>query len=200
MSKKIKLENVLLILPLIFSYFFLTQLNAQTKTVSISVKLSVCGDGIVEGREDCESKNLNGETCKTLGFMAGKLRCDPSCSFNSSKCVPFPESKPDPDSTSSTVEEEDLKEKKLPDNVPDEVAEMIQQKRLEKSSKKKFLEIFDDNDDGILESKEIPTIVVTWVNAWSNSNKDPVCDLNEDTLCDIYDFSILLYYVDNTEI
>jgi cysteine-rich repeat protein len=46
----------------------------------------VCGDGIVEGDEECEGSNLNGETCITLGFDSGDLVCV-DCEIDFSACV-----------------------------------------------------------------------------------------------------------------
>jgi hypothetical protein len=194
MSEKTKLKNVLSVLPFIFSIFFLTQSNAQTKTVSISVKLSVCGDGIVEGKEDCESLDLNGASCESLGFKEGELLCDPSCSFNTTNCIPFPEPEPEP------IPDAPRKEAEEGEQLPDEITDLINIEQNEDTAKREFLDIFDEDGDGILTSDEIPVIVVKWINAWSKSDADPVCDLNEDTKCNIYDFSILLYLIDNTDI
>ena len=45
-----------------------------------------CGDGIVNGPEECDGGNLNGQTCQSLCFVGGSLSCS-SCSFNTSQCT-----------------------------------------------------------------------------------------------------------------
>lgn len=45
-----------------------------------------CGDGKVEGAEQCDGTNLNSTTCKSLGYDSGTLSCAGSCSFDTSKC------------------------------------------------------------------------------------------------------------------
>jgi len=53
-----------------------------------------CGNGVVEGSEECEFGNLNGETCETQGMyndvVAGTgLGCTPgTCQFDTSGCDP----------------------------------------------------------------------------------------------------------------
>ena len=47
----------------------------------------VCGDGVVEGNEDCDGTNLDDQTCMTQGFDGGDLSCDDDCRhFNTSEC------------------------------------------------------------------------------------------------------------------
>jgi len=50
-------------------------------------KRAYCGDDVVDVFEDCEGNNLSGETCKTLGYDGGVLKCDPVyCEFDDSRC------------------------------------------------------------------------------------------------------------------
>jgi len=48
----------------------------------------VCGDGVIEGDEVCDSTNLAGETCESIsGEADGELRCAPDClSFEDAAC------------------------------------------------------------------------------------------------------------------
>ena len=51
------------------------------------VEIKVCGNGIVEGVEVCDSTSLNGETCGSQGFSNGLLTCLPDCDgFDDSHC------------------------------------------------------------------------------------------------------------------
>ena len=59
----------------------------------------VCGNNIIETGEQCDSSNLNGQTCQTQGYDTGTLDCYPQghaqecmfdtsqCSFNSPSCT-----------------------------------------------------------------------------------------------------------------
>lgn len=47
---------------------------------------STCGNGIVEGTEDCDGTNLDGATCETEGQGTGDLSCNSNCTFNYSEC------------------------------------------------------------------------------------------------------------------
>ncbi len=46
-----------------------------------------CGDGAINGNEQCDGANLNGFTCEALGNMGGTLQCDPvTCTFDTQLC------------------------------------------------------------------------------------------------------------------
>jgi len=52
----------------------------------------MCGNGIVEGDEDCDGTNLNGKTCATVGtgYTGGVLKCNTStCKFDLSGCTGY---------------------------------------------------------------------------------------------------------------
>lgn len=46
----------------------------------------VCGDGIIAGGEECDGNNLGGQSCASLGYDSGTLRCS-GCTLNVSSCV-----------------------------------------------------------------------------------------------------------------
>ncbi len=51
---------------------------------------ATCGDAFVfknGGTEQCDNTNLDGQTCASLGFTSGKLRCTSSCQFDTSQCT-----------------------------------------------------------------------------------------------------------------
>jgi len=46
-----------------------------------------CGNGSIEGNEQCDGANLNGFTCEALGNAGGTLQCDPvTCTFDTQMC------------------------------------------------------------------------------------------------------------------
>lgn len=71
--------------------FYITQWTsafAQNEfEVTTTVKINVCGDNTIEGPEDCESNDLNGKSCQSLGFGGGTLSCDVACTFDTSSCI-----------------------------------------------------------------------------------------------------------------
>ena len=46
-----------------------------------------CGDGLVNGEEECDLDNLKGQNCLALGFVGGVLACANDCSFDTSACI-----------------------------------------------------------------------------------------------------------------
>jgi hypothetical protein len=47
---------------------------------------STCGNGIIEGIEQCDGGNLNGATCQSRGYVQGTLSCSASCTFATAQC------------------------------------------------------------------------------------------------------------------
>ena len=45
-----------------------------------------CGDGSINGSEDCEPADPGGETCVSQGFANGTLACAADCAFDTSGC------------------------------------------------------------------------------------------------------------------
>jgi hypothetical protein len=46
----------------------------------------VCGDGMIEGGEDCDGVELGGVDCNTFGFEGGELLCAGDCTYDVSNC------------------------------------------------------------------------------------------------------------------
>ena len=46
-----------------------------------------CGNGVIDGNEQCDGGNLNGNTCQQLGFDGGTLSCTAGCMLNTSGCT-----------------------------------------------------------------------------------------------------------------
>lgn len=60
--------------------------NCQLDFTACTETSVVCGDGVVAGGEECDGTNLNGESCTSLGYDSGTLRCA-TCAFDTSRCV-----------------------------------------------------------------------------------------------------------------
>src|SRR3990167_3408720 len=82
LSSAIFLVTVLL-LPIVSA-------DAASTSISATVKITVCGDGIVETPEQCDGSSLNGASCTTQGFTGGSLSCSSACEFNTSSCTSAP--------------------------------------------------------------------------------------------------------------
>jgi len=51
-------------------------------------KWNICGDWIIyTGVEECDGPNLDGKTCKHLGFDCGTLSCTAGCKFDTTDCI-----------------------------------------------------------------------------------------------------------------
>jgi hypothetical protein len=48
--------------------------------------MPVCGDGTVDPGEQCDTDDLAGEDCGSLGYTGGTLACDASCQFDETGC------------------------------------------------------------------------------------------------------------------
>lgn len=46
-----------------------------------------CGDGVINGAEQCDGMQLGGKTCILLGFSGGTLACTSNCTFDTSGCT-----------------------------------------------------------------------------------------------------------------
>jgi hypothetical protein len=80
---------VFLVTPILFGLIFYSsppEIKADSATTSISIVVSVCGDGIVGGTEECDGSNLNGESCTSQGYDSGTLSCAADCTFDTSGC------------------------------------------------------------------------------------------------------------------
>lgn len=49
-----------------------------------------CGDGIINGAEECDGADLGGATCEAQGFDGGSMACDANCILDSSGCTTNP--------------------------------------------------------------------------------------------------------------
>jgi hypothetical protein len=52
--------------------------------------VSNCGNGLIEGTEECDGIDLAGESCVTQGFVGGSLGCQADCTFDTSLCTGVP--------------------------------------------------------------------------------------------------------------
>jgi hypothetical protein len=90
MKKECLILIIFLIGAAFLSYFWFLPKNTLADSqgrIVIKVQISVCGNNIKEGGEQCDGTDLGGATCQSLGFSGGTLSCSASCNFNTSACI-----------------------------------------------------------------------------------------------------------------
>lgn len=50
-------------------------------------ELITCGNSVVDGADQCDGNDFNGQTCATLGFSGGNLFCSAACTVDTTSCV-----------------------------------------------------------------------------------------------------------------
>lgn len=183
--------------------------------VSGSVRVNICGDYIADGPEHCDRNDLRGQTCKTLGFDQGVLKCNLVCEFDMSACAytPIPPEEESEEVDGDIEETEQIEEFNIEERRSQALEEFIRRyvpratiespSQTQLPSAVQFLRLFDTNNDGIISSSELPIVILNWVNAWKygqgmGTDIRVSCDLNHDNICDLKDFSILMSYIDIT--
>ena len=85
---RVKKNRFFVLGVIIFFYLFLLSSSATRAwdTVTATVRLSVCGDFVAEGTEECDSNDLRSATCRTQGYFGGDLSCDVACEYDESQC------------------------------------------------------------------------------------------------------------------
>ncbi|MFH1827004.1 MAG: hypothetical protein ABH812_01050 [bacterium] len=203
LKKNLALILVLLLIILIKIAFVYAGTSGN---ITATVKLSICGNSIIEGGEDCEGSDLNSETCEGLGYTSGTLSCDIACSYDIYGCVlaptptptptpiSAPTSTPTPTPTSSNTVSE------TPTLIPTQ-ALVIPNVLIH------YIGFLDNN--GRFKISSLFDVIKTWVDDWKKQLSEETiaknnentkigevkkCDVNQDNRCNLVDLSILLYY------
>lgn len=77
-----------LTLSLIVGGFVIIQ-NASASTnsnVNAYVEISICGDGVAEGPEQCDGADMGSGSCTSLGYTSGTVACTIACDYDASLC------------------------------------------------------------------------------------------------------------------
>lgn len=194
----------LLVLLLLFLNYSAIVHAAANQNINATVKIGVCGNGIAEDNEDCEDLDLKSKTCVSIGYGGGTLSCDTSCTFNTLLCTPVVISEDNDDSDDSNSSSDDSET--VTRTITQVITEVVYKYELPE-----FIKKFDLNEDNKIDASELYGLSKKWVDAWKGflvqqvealKEKDPevlgstTCDLNDDSECNLVDFSILMYYVD----
>lgn len=84
-----KLFSATFLFLIILTSFFPCKIAhaSEIGLIECTVKISICGNIVKEGGEDCDNSDLNGQTCQSRGFSGGSLSCNSNCAFNTSQCT-----------------------------------------------------------------------------------------------------------------
>jgi hypothetical protein len=64
-----------------------TRARRTRRRASSTTSPASCGNGIIDGTEQCDGADLNDFTCEALGNAGGTLQCDPvTCTFDTQLC------------------------------------------------------------------------------------------------------------------
>lgn len=84
-------RSILILVIFVFSFFIIyTYKIYKVKSASVNItaiKPNICGNNIREINEECDSLDLGGQSCVSLGYSGGNLSCNLNCTFNTSQCI-----------------------------------------------------------------------------------------------------------------
>lgn len=210
--KKIVFVSSSLLSLFLFVYFSNSSVSKQvsaSESVNATVKISICGNNINEGGEDCDITDLGGETCITLDYTSGALSCDIACDFNTSGCSNTPASIA---STETSASDQTTTSTSTTSTTLDTsmITSPITRIPPSVSIIPSALKFFDLDESGRIESAEVFNAVKSWVDEWKDALIEEIataegekfekrevkkCDVNNDDRCNLTDLSILLFYV-----
>ncbi|MCH9683922.1 MAG: proprotein convertase P-domain-containing protein [Deltaproteobacteria bacterium] len=61
--------------------------SSTTSTDPDTTAGETCGNGMLDGDEECDGDELDGQDCEMQGFAGGELGCADDCTFDTSMCV-----------------------------------------------------------------------------------------------------------------
>lgn len=166
--------------------------------IGVSTKISVCGNAVVEGGEDCEGTDLNSQTCQSQGYGPGTLSCDIACTFDYYQCSPAPTSTPTPTSVPTPTPTSVPATASNPTNGPTVIPTLLPTPT---PILPVHLSLYDFDRDGHLRVVNLERLVGIWVENWRSYQENKLetalkfCDTDLNRTCSITDFSVLLYYI-----
>lgn len=179
---------------------------AQTSTrIDATVKLSICGNLVADGEEECDRSDLRGRTCQSLGYSGGTLTCDISCSYDVYSCtvtaanVLAPTTVPSSEATQVSPSEGPFSPSSAAFDAEVKTAPRFKKEQtLRTNALPAVLRAYDLTGSGRIGLEDLYAVVKMWVEDWGkpNENEARQCDVNADKSCTLEDLSILLFYVE----
>jgi hypothetical protein len=214
--RNVKIRSVSFILVFLLLILLPTLVWALSDLyIGVSTKISICGNFIIEGGEDCEGADLDGQTCQSQGYGPGSLSCDIACTFDFYDCSPAPSPTPTPLPTPTLTPTPTLVPILVPTttdsvslmtsttSLPSATSGIVSPTLVPTPSLPQSISFFDINGDGKIYLSELYPTIKKWVDEWrkglvggNDYERNIGCDINRDKRCDVVDFSILMSYVD----
>lgn len=212
----------LIYLP-IFWLFCVKPILALTH-INATVRISVCGDFVAEASEQCDNQDLRQQTCRSLGFLDGTLKCDPACDFDTSLCFgSAPTTTPIPTSTPTPIPPQPTNSPNIITNIISDIQQnptlapapaivipnyvITHEPVIATPLLPQNLSFLDLNGDHQLDLSEITSSLEKWVVSWHTylsriiHRQSPLvqdCDVNYDSVCNLVDFSIIMSWVNTS--
>lgn len=202
----LKMYTSLFVIVLLIFFIKLSLVFASTSsTINATIKISVCGNHIKEGGEDCDNTDFGGMDCRNYGYGSGILNCDISCSVDTSGCVLAT-----PTPTLITTVTPHVTQ---PTSVVSQPVSSVSHTPEASNSPTPYfvksipflpepLRWYDLKGAGRIDMQELYTVVKLWVTEWrtgdseaSDHRDNKKCDIDNNSVCDMKDLSILFYYV-----
>ena len=165
-----KLFTILLIT--IFAFIFPSKVLPMSENINATIRIAVCGNDVLERGEDCEINLGVTQSCEDFGLIGGLLQCDNSCAFDILQCE-IPVTKQQENTTTP-----------LPITYENPLPILLRP--------------WDSNGDNILQFEELKSFINSWFKSWNLFRTESAgfesCDVNRDGICDIYDFSVILFH------
>ena len=86
-------SSFFVVLPIVLASMFIMLGSIITQGIvmgfvdtNINV-VSVCGDYVKQGLEECDGSDFGSNTCISLGYVSGNLSCNANCTNNTSQCI-----------------------------------------------------------------------------------------------------------------
>lgn len=93
---------ILLLAVSTFSFFRVHRALAAASTIDATARISVCGNDVQEGGEQCDGSDFGGSTCTNMGRGTGTLTCTVACDIDATQCIPSSGGATHPQSISTT--------------------------------------------------------------------------------------------------
>jgi len=67
-------------------FFIFKYSRAETSNLNADIKISVCGNFVMEGGEECDNYDFGSQSCSTYGYSSGSLSCNADCTIDATGC------------------------------------------------------------------------------------------------------------------
>jgi len=88
-------KNLIFVLIFVLAFGWTSFTFSQQTIIETTVRISICGNNVIDEGEVCDGTDLAGKTCQDFGYTHGTLVCSPACdAFDISGCYTPPAAPP----------------------------------------------------------------------------------------------------------